>query len=91
MTGLTAWRLGLDDRGLVRPGYKADLVLFDAQRLADRATYDTPHMYPTGIQGVIVNGQFVLQNDKRLPALPGRVLLRNKRSLGGQMSADQEP
>jgi N-acyl-D-amino-acid deacylase len=91
MTGLTAWRLGLADRGLVRPGYKADLVIFDAQRLADRATYDTPHVYPTGIQGVIVNGQFVLRHGERLPVLPGRVLLRNSHWLGGRMSADQEP
>src|SRR5919109_5194458 len=49
MTGLTAWRLGLSDRGLVRPGYKADLVLFDTQHIADRATYDMPHAYPSGI------------------------------------------
>ncbi|HEX2276584.1 MAG TPA: D-aminoacylase [Candidatus Tectomicrobia bacterium] len=91
MTGLTAWRLGLADRGLVRPGYKADLVIFDAQRLADRATYDTPHVYPTGIQGVIVNGQCVLRHGERLPVLPGRVLLRNSHWLGGRTAADQEP
>jgi N-acyl-D-amino-acid deacylase len=83
MTGLTAWRLGLDDRGLVRPGYKADLVIFEAQRVADQATYDAPHTYPTGIQGVIVNGQFVLRDGQRLPDLPGRVLLRNGNALGG--------
>jgi N-acyl-D-amino-acid deacylase len=91
MTGLTAWRLGLADRGLVRPGYKADLVMFDAQQVADRATYDTPHMYPTGIQGVIVNGQFVLRNGERLPVLPGRVLLRNSNWLVGRLAAEQEP
>jgi N-acyl-D-amino-acid deacylase len=91
MTGLTAWRLGLADRGLVRPGYIADLVMFDAQQVADRATYDTPHMYPTGIQGVIVNGQFVLRNGERLPVLPGRVLLRNSNWLVGRLAAEQEP
>jgi N-acyl-D-amino-acid deacylase len=76
MTGLTAWRLGLSDRGLVRPGYKADLVLFDAQHIADQATYDRPHAYPTGIRWVLVNGQVILHDGERLPVLPGRVLLR---------------
>jgi N-acyl-D-aspartate/D-glutamate deacylase len=76
MTGLTAWRLGLSDRGLVRPGYKADVVLFDAQRIADPATYDRPHAYPEGIRWVLVNGQVILHDGERLPALPGRVLRR---------------
>jgi N-acyl-D-amino-acid deacylase len=76
MTGLAAWRLGLGDRGLIRAGYKADLVLFDAQRVADRATYESPHCYPSGIEWVIVNGQIVLRHGDRLPVLPGRVLLR---------------
>lgn len=82
MTGLAAWRLGLTDRGLIHPGYKADLVIFDAQRVADQATYATPHTYPTGIQWVVVNGQIVLRNDERLPTLPGRVLLRQGGSRG---------
>jgi N-acyl-D-amino-acid deacylase len=90
MTGLTAWRLGLTDRGLLRPGYKADLVIFDARRVADQATYDSPHAYPTGIQGVIVNGQFVLRDGQRLPVLPGRVLLRNGNSLGGMEQRREE-
>jgi N-acyl-D-amino-acid deacylase len=76
MTGLTAWRLGLNDRGLVRPGYKADLVMFDAARIADQATYDEPHLYPRGIHWVLVNGQAVLHDGERLPRLPGRVLRR---------------
>ena len=80
MTGLTAWRLGLSDRGLVRPGYKADLVVFDAQRIADLATYDRPHVYPEGIRWVLVNGQVILRDGERLPALPGRVLLRAENS-----------
>jgi N-acyl-D-amino-acid deacylase len=76
MTGLTAWRLGLSDRGLVRPGYKADLVMFDAQQIADQATYDMPHAYPMGIRWVLVNGQVILRDGERLPVLPGRVLSR---------------
>jgi N-acyl-D-amino-acid deacylase len=76
MTGLTAWRLGLTDRGLVRPGYKADVVIFDAQRVVDEATYDSPHAYPTGIHWVLVNGQVILRDGERLPILPGRILRR---------------
>jgi N-acyl-D-amino-acid deacylase len=76
MTGLTARRLGLSDRGLVRPGYKADLVMFNAAEIADQATYDMPHAYPTGIRWVLVNGQVILRDGERLPVLPGRVLLR---------------
>ncbi|HEX9867460.1 MAG TPA: D-aminoacylase [Candidatus Tectomicrobia bacterium] len=90
MTGLTAWRLGLSDRGLVRPGYKADLVLFDAQRIADLATYDMPHLYPEGIRWVLVNGQVILRDGERLPALPGRVLLRAANSRGRRVTPDLE-
>jgi N-acyl-D-amino-acid deacylase len=82
MTGLTAWRLGLSDRGLVRPGYKADLVMFDAQQIADQATYDEPHVYPMGIRWVLVNGQVILRDGERLPVLPGRVLRRAGNSPG---------
>jgi N-acyl-D-amino-acid deacylase len=83
MTGLTAWRLGLSDRGLVRPGYKADLVLFDAQHIADQATYEIPHAYPRGIRRVLVNGQVILHDGQRLPDLPGRVLCRAGNVTGG--------
>jgi N-acyl-D-amino-acid deacylase len=76
MSGLTAWRLGLSDRGFVRPGYKADLAIFDAQQIADQATYDLPHVYPTGIRWVLVNGQVILHDGERLAGLPGRVLRR---------------
>jgi N-acyl-D-amino-acid deacylase len=90
MTGLTAWRLGLSDRGLVRPGYKADLVIFDAQHIADQATYDMPHAYPTGIRWVLVNGQVILRDGERLPVLPGRVLLRAGDSPGSHVIPDAE-
>jgi N-acyl-D-amino-acid deacylase len=85
MTGLTAWRLGLSDRGLVRPGYKADLVIFDAHQIADQATYDMPHAYPTGIHWVLVNGQVILRDGERLPVLSGRVLLRAGDSPGSHV------
>jgi len=74
MTGLPAARLGLRDRGVVRPGARADLVVFDARRVADRATYEEPHRYPEGIEHVVVNGRFVVKNGEHTGSLPGKVL-----------------
>ena len=56
MTGLPARRLNLKNRGLIREGAKADLVVFDARRIADAATYQDPHRYPGGIDHVVVTG-----------------------------------
>ena len=74
MTGLPARRLGLRDRGEIRPGAKADLVVFDAKRVADQATYEDPHRYPVGIEHVLVNGRFVIKDGEHTGSLPGRVL-----------------
>jgi len=74
MTGLPARRLGLKDRGLVRPGARADLVVFDPRRVADRATYDDPHRYAAGIDHVVVNGRFVVRDGEHTGNLPGKVL-----------------
>ena len=74
MTGLPASRLGLRDRGIVRPGARADLVVFDARRVTDRATYEDPHRYPDGIEHVVVNGRFVVKNGEHTGSLPGKVL-----------------
>ena len=74
MTGLPARRLGLRDRGVVREGARADLVVFDARRVADQATYEDPHRYPSGIEHVIVNGRFVIKDGEHTGSLPGRVL-----------------
>jgi len=57
MTGMPAARLGITDRGLIREGYAADLVVFDPDSIADQATFTDPHRYARGIQQVIVNGQ----------------------------------
>lgn len=74
MTSLTAKKLGLKDRGVLAQGKKADLVLFDADKISDRATYQDPNQYPVGIKAVIVNGTPVVEDDEHTGALPGKVL-----------------
>jgi N-acyl-D-amino-acid deacylase len=76
MTGGSAAALGLTDRGLLREGYRADITLFSAEAIADRATYDDPHQYAAGIPTVIVNGEVVVERGEHTGALPGRVLRR---------------
>ncbi len=73
MTSITAERFGLNDRGVIREGAWADLVLFNAQTVADRATYNDPHQYPEGIPYVIVNGEVVIDQGEHTGALPGQV------------------
>ena len=74
MTSLPARTFGLRDRGLVREGMAADLVVFDPARVADRATYAQPHQYSVGFDYVLVNGEFVVDRGKPTGARPGRVL-----------------
>jgi N-acyl-D-amino-acid deacylase len=74
MTGLPAERLGLSGRGVVREGAWADLVLFDAGTVVDKATFADPHQYPAGIPYVIVNGEVVVDGGEHTGALPGQVL-----------------
>src|SRR5258705_8954196 len=64
MTSLPAWRLGLKDRGLIRPGFKADLVLFDANTVIDRSTFKEPQLIASGINRVFVNGKEVWRDGK---------------------------
>ena len=74
MTSLPAQFLGLKDRGLLREGYKADLVVFDVNEIQDNATFENPHQYPSGIHHVIVNGQFIVNNGVMTGDLPGRII-----------------
>jgi dihydroorotase/N-acyl-D-amino-acid deacylase len=67
-------RMGLADRGILRPGMKADLVVFDPERVGDRATFDQPHQYAVGIDRVFVNGTQVYDGSTMSTARPGRVL-----------------
>ena len=77
MTSLPARRLGLQDRGLIRVGMKADLVVFDPATIRDTATFEKPMAYPEGIPYVAVNGRLVLDNGKRTKERPGRPLLHS--------------
>ena len=79
MTGLPARIVGLDDRGLLREGYKADLVVFDLDGLQDRATVLRPDLYSEGVAWVIVNGVFTIDDGEFTDALPGQVVLRGGR------------
>ncbi|MBM3994967.1 MAG: D-aminoacylase [Planctomycetes bacterium] len=74
MTSQNAAKLGLHDRGILRPGMAADITLFDPDRVIDRATYTEPFAYCEGIEYVIVNGQLVLDRGKHTGATPGRAL-----------------
>lgn len=74
MTSAPANRLGLADRGLIRPGMRADLVLFDPEGVRDQATFQEPERYPIGIDWVFVNGAAVIADGSPTDALPGRVL-----------------
>ena len=76
MTGMPAARLGLRDRGLVKEGLIADVVVFDPATIADQATYERPHQYPVGIDYVFVNGTAVVDVGKYTNARAGLVLRR---------------
>jgi N-acyl-D-amino-acid deacylase len=74
MTSMPAARVGLRDRGIIRPGMKADVVVFDPATIGDRATYEKPHQYAVGVSHVFVNGTAVIDDGKVTAARPGRVL-----------------
>ena len=74
MSSLPAQRMGLVDRGVLRPGMKADIAVFDPARVRDVATFEKPHQYAEGVFYVIVNGEIVLDKGKVTSARPGHVL-----------------
>ncbi len=77
MTSLTARKFGLSAREQIKSGYYADLVIFDPDQVADKATWAQPHIYPSGIKTVIVNGQIVVEEGNHTGRLPGKILKRN--------------
>jgi N-acyl-D-aspartate/D-glutamate deacylase len=74
MTSQNAIKLGVHDRGVLRPGNYADVTVFDAERVIDRATYTNPFRYSEGIEYVLVNGEVVLDRGKHTGARPGQAL-----------------
>jgi len=74
MTSLPAQTFGFRDRGLIREGFAADLVIFDENTVMDQATFDKPHQFPVGISYVIVNGREVLADGQMTEARPGAAL-----------------
>ncbi|HEX7938080.1 MAG TPA: amidohydrolase family protein, partial [Gemmatimonadaceae bacterium] len=78
MTGQSAARLKLKDRGVLKPGAFADVVVFDAATIADRATFENPAQYPVGIDYVFVNGVAAVDGGKFTDARAGRVIRRNR-------------
>ena len=74
MTSLPATRLKVSDRGLLRPGMFADIVVFDSELITDRSEYANPHQYATGVRDVLVNGEFILRAATMTGARPGRIV-----------------
>jgi len=87
ITSLNANKVGLKRRGLLKPGFYADVTIFNPQTIRDRATYTKPFQYPVGVEYVIVNGRLVLTQGKHTGALPGRAL----RGECWQQAAEQSP
>ena len=89
MTGMPARRLGLADRGLLRPGMKADVVVFDPRTVIDRSTAAEPQARPAGIEHVLVNGVAVVERGRPTAARPGRALRSLPRNVGHEQPLDR--
>jgi N-acyl-D-aspartate/D-glutamate deacylase len=74
ITSMNAAKISVRDRGLIGEGFRADVTLFDPETVIDRATFEDPHQYPTGIPYVIVNGVLVLDDGQHTGELPGTVI-----------------
>jgi N-acyl-D-amino-acid deacylase len=74
MTALPAARIGLFDRGILRPGMKADCMIFDALKIEDTSTFENPIQFPRGIHHVFLNGAIVLENGEPTGSRNGQVL-----------------
>ena len=74
LSWMNAEKLGIGDRGLIRPGMAADLMLFNPASVIDRATFSDPHQYPDGIEYVMVNGTVVIDSGSHTCALPGQII-----------------
>jgi N-acyl-D-amino-acid deacylase len=77
MTSMPAWKLRLWDRGLIRPGMKADITVFDYWLIKDTSTFENPHSYPEGIKHVIINGKTVVEEGVHTGIRSGSILKRS--------------
>jgi len=77
-TWLPAQIVGLSDRGMIAEGMQADVVILDLDALRDNATFFEPHQYPTGVEFVLVNGEFVVDGGRITGAMPGRVITNER-------------
>ncbi len=84
-TSLPAQFMGFKDRGMIKEGYAADIVIFDLEDIKDKATFVNPHQYPDGIEQVLIGGEYMVKDGKLTENLPGRVLKNTEsfRYLGG--------
>ncbi len=80
MTSVPARRFGFGRRGVLSEGQIADIVIFDTDKVIDKATWADPHQYPEGIPHVIVNGRAAIENGEHTGRLPGKVLRKSGRS-----------
>jgi N-acyl-D-amino-acid deacylase len=80
MTSLPARKFGLEKRGMLQPGYAADLVIIDPSTVSDKASFDRPHQFSTGIPWVIVNGQVVIENGTHTGTRSGQSLRKKNPS-----------
>jgi N-acyl-D-amino-acid deacylase len=80
ITSLPASTLGFERRGQLAPGFLADVAIFDATTIIDKATFPNPHQYAEGMRHVLVNGVLVLHDGEPTGATPGRILRRERRS-----------
>ena len=78
MTSMPATKIGLFDRGLIRPGMKADIALIDRYGLGSDSTYEDPCHYARGIEHLLVNGEFTIENKEYTGAHAGRLLRKNR-------------
>lgn len=78
ITSLNAAKIGIGDRGLLKRGYFADVTIFDADKIIDRATYTEPFQYNEGVEFVIVNGEVVLERGNHTGARPGRTIRKHR-------------
>ena len=76
MTSLPAQKLHMNSRGMLKPGYFADIVVFDADKIIDQATYTEPQQYSAGVEYVVVNGQIALKEGKQTGVCAGQVVTR---------------